>query len=118
MPRLLRRFGRRAGAPVGAAPAEGPRTVLEDLSHRYLLRSSAVDESTVRDLLRDLPADARRPVVVVDVPPDAARNLGEELGTLLGRLSDGEPLAVRLVLSGAAAPAGEAGPLAQRLADA
>ncbi|MFJ8229833.1 hypothetical protein ACIQ9E_07710 [Streptomyces sp. NPDC094448] len=118
IPGLLRRFGRRGEAPAGAAPAEGPRTVLEDLSHRYLLRSSAVAGSAVRDLLRELPADARRPVVVVDVPPEAAGNLGEELGALLGRLSGEEPLAVRLVLSGSAAPAGAAGPLAQRLADA
>ncbi|MFE0422882.1 hypothetical protein [Streptomyces sp. NPDC058953] len=65
-----------------------------------------------------MPADARRPVVVVDVPPAAAGNLGAELGSLLARLRDEDPVAVRLVLSGAAAPAGDAGPLAQRLADA
>ncbi|QDY80223.1 hypothetical protein [Streptomyces qinzhouensis] len=118
MPKLLRRLGRRDDIRTETTDAEAPRTLLEDLSHRYLLRSSTAAESAVRDLLRDLPADARRPVVVVDVPPDAAGNLGEELGALLGRLSDEEPLAVRLVLSGAAAPAGEAGPLAQRLADA
>ncbi|MGV9316936.1 hypothetical protein ACWDR0_32875 [Streptomyces sp. NPDC003691] len=119
MPELLRRFGRRDDGGGTAPDAVAvPRTLLEDLTHRYLLRSSAVGESAVRDLLRELPADARRPVVVVDVPPDATGNLGEELGSLLGRLSGEEPIAVRLVLSGAAAPAGEAGPLAQRLADA
>ncbi|WP_162688915.1 hypothetical protein [Streptomyces sp. ICC4] len=128
--RLLRRLGRRVsgpeqGAAVGGsdsgtgAPAQPPRTVRDEFPHRYLLRSSAVRDSPVRGLVRELPADARRPAVVVDVPPAAAGNLGEELGGLLALLREEEPLAVRLVLSGAAAPAaGGDGPLAQRLADA
>ncbi|MGW6705897.1 hypothetical protein ACWGDE_13550, partial [Streptomyces sp. NPDC054956] len=132
--RLLRRLGRRGGSPErGAAvpsgtgagadsstgrPAESPCTVRDEFPHRYLLRSSAVRDSPVRALVRDLPADARRPAVVVDVPPVAAGNLGQELGGLLALLREEEPLAVRLVLSGAAAAAGGNGPLAQRLADA
>ncbi|MEU3603084.1 hypothetical protein ABZ714_30895 [Streptomyces sp. NPDC006798] len=118
---LLGRLGRRTGSAVDdpyAGPEHTPRTVREEFPHRHLLRSSAATGTAVRDLLRELPADARRPVVVVDVPPEAAGNLGEELGSLLARLRDKEPLVVRLVLSGAAAPAGGAGPLAQRLADA
>ncbi|MFF2409224.1 hypothetical protein [Streptomyces sp. NPDC058092] len=124
--RMMRRFRRRDTAPAeeagdsaaGAAREASPRTVRDDFPHRYLLRSSAVPDSPVRELVRELPADPRRPVVVVDVPRTAADNLGEELGTLLARLREEEPLSVRLVLSGSAAPAGEAGPLAQRLADA
>ncbi|MFJ1840866.1 hypothetical protein [Streptomyces sp. NPDC088146] len=125
---MMRRFRRRGAAPApaeaaggsaaGAARGASPRTVRDEFPHRYLLRSSAVPDSPVRELVRELPADPRRPVVVVDVPQKAAGNLGEELGSLLARLREEEPLAVRLVLSGAAAPAGEAGPLAQRLADA
>ncbi|MFF4168844.1 hypothetical protein [Streptomyces sp. NPDC001744] len=134
---LLRRLARRRNAPApavaepaapgpGAAPAgasggaapEAPHTVRDDFPHRYLLRSSAAPDSPVRALVRALPADPRRPAVVVDVPQAAAGNLGGELGALLARLRDEEPLSLRLVLSGAAAPAGEDGPLAQRLADA
>ncbi|MFE5792132.1 hypothetical protein ACFQ8C_06065 [Streptomyces sp. NPDC056503] len=129
--RLLQRFTRHRGAtaPAGTAPAAttapapepaspAPHTVRDDFPHRYLLRSSTVPDSPVRALVQALPADPRRPVVVVDVPQSAAGNLGEELGSLLARLRDDEPLSLRLVLSGAAAPAGEGGPLAQRLADA
>ncbi|MFJ1569349.1 hypothetical protein ACIOG8_34920 [Streptomyces erythrochromogenes] len=132
--RLLRRFGRRGSTPEpGAAvvsgtesgtgtgtglSAEPPCTVRDEFRHRYLLRSSAIGDSPIRALVRELPADARRPAVVVDVPPAAAGNLGQELGGLLALLREEDPLAVRLVLSGAAAPAGETGPLAQRLADA
>ncbi|NBM19751.1 hypothetical protein [Streptomyces sp. GC420] len=125
--RLLRRFGRRAGDPASTgttgnpAPGDGPappHTVTDEFPHRFLLRSSAVPDSPVRELVRELSADPRQPVVVVDVPQSAAGNLGEELGSLLARLREERPLAIRLVLSGSAAPAGEHGPLAQRLADA
>ncbi|MER6094556.1 hypothetical protein ABT154_01540 [Streptomyces sp. NPDC001728] len=131
--RLLRRFSRHRGtsAPAGTAPATAaeagapvpavapaPHTVRDDFPHRHLLRSSEAPDSPVRALVQALPADPRRPVVVVDVPQSAAGNLGEELGSLLARLREDEPLSLRLVLSGAAAPAGEDGPLAQRLADA
>ncbi|MGW6391743.1 hypothetical protein ACWFR1_14825 [Streptomyces sp. NPDC055103] len=127
--RLLRRFTRHRGTPAaaGTAPAAtttpapaspAPHTVRDDFPHRYLLRSSAAPDTPVRALVQALPADPRRPVVVVDVPQPAAGNLGEELGALLARLRDDQPLSLRLVLSGAAAPAGEDGPLAQRLADA
>ncbi|KQX49506.1 MULTISPECIES: hypothetical protein [unclassified Streptomyces] len=133
--RLLRRFSRHRGAPApagtapeatpstdagapGTAASPAPHTVRDDFPHRHLLRSSAAPDSPVRALVQALPADPRRPVVVVDVPQSAAGNLGEELGALLARLREDEPLSLRLVLSGAAAPAGEDGPLAQRLADA
>ncbi|MFF9347592.1 hypothetical protein [Streptomyces sp. NPDC014734] len=128
--RLTRWLGRRGNASgeahdgsasvssTGLTSRTAPRTVLEQHGERFLLRSSADDRASVRDLARALPADSRRPVVVVDVAPEAAGNLGEELGGLLARLRDERRPAARLVLSGAAAPSGDRAPLAQRLADA
>lgn len=115
-----------APGPVTRAP-EGPRTVLEEFgpgpgpdgASGFLLRSSADRRTSVRELAGNLPVERERPVVVVDVAPDAAGNLGEELGGLLARLRDEHRAAARLVMSGAAArkPDGQL-PLAQRLADA
>ncbi|WP_424860668.1 hypothetical protein [Streptomyces sp. MMS24-I29] len=126
--RLTRWLGRRGasgedGGPAARPAAEGtartaPHTVLEEHGERFLLRSSDDRRASVRDLARGLPADPERPVVVVDVAPEAAGNLGEELGGLLARLRDERRSAVRLVMSGAAAPSGDRAPLAQRLADA
>ncbi|MBO0916399.1 hypothetical protein [Streptomyces laculatispora] len=113
--------GRVAGDP------QGPRTVLDEFgaasgpggASGFLLRSSADRRTSVRELARSLHVEREHPVVIVDVAPDAAGNLGEELGGLLARLRDEHRSAARLVMSGAAArkPDGQL-PLAQRLADA
>ncbi|MFI0977470.1 hypothetical protein ACH4SP_10625 [Streptomyces sp. NPDC021093] len=85
----------------------------------FLLRSSADRRTSVQELARSLPVERERPVVIVDVAADAAGNLGEELGGLLGRLRDERRTAARLVMSGAAARKSDGQPpLAQRLADA
>ncbi|MFJ2419902.1 hypothetical protein [Streptomyces brevispora] len=137
--RLPRWRGRHTAAepvPVPAVSApEGPHTVLEEFGAHpdgadpsgahpdgaagFLLRSSADRRTSVRELAHSLPVDRERPVVIVDVAPNATANLGEELGGLLARLRDEHRRAARLVLSGAAArkPDGQL-PLAQRLADA
>ncbi|MEV5603936.1 hypothetical protein AB0L33_21065 [Streptomyces sp. NPDC052299] len=126
---MNRRIWRRrpsAPAPTATAPA-APHTVVEEFGTEtgaggaagFLLRSSADRRTSVRDLARRLPVDRDRPVIVVDVPADAAGNLGEELGGLLARLRDEHRTAARLVMSGAAAPKPDGLlPLAQRLADA
>uniref|UniRef100_A0AAU2VKS1 Uncharacterized protein n=1 Tax=Streptomyces sp. NBC_00008 TaxID=2903610 RepID=A0AAU2VKS1_9ACTN len=118
--------GPAAPGPVARDP-EGPHTVLDEFgagsgpdgASGFLLRSSADRRTSVRELAGGLRAEPERPVVVVDVAPDAAGNLGEELGGLLARLRDEHRSAARLVMSGAAArrPDGQL-PLAQRLADA
>ncbi|MFJ6462707.1 hypothetical protein ACIQM0_16975 [Streptomyces sp. NPDC091387] len=134
--RLPRWRGRRSAAEPSPGPAvpgpvardpEGPRTVLDEFgagsgpggASGFLLRSSADRRTSVRELARSLRVERERPVVIVDVAPDAAGNLGEELGGLLARLRDEHRSAARLVMSGAAArkPDGQL-PLAQRLADA
>lgn len=133
--RLPRWRGRRSAAEPATGPAapgpardpRGPRTVLDEFgaasgpggASGFLLRSSADRRTSVRELARSLRVERERPVVIVDVTPDAAGNLGEELGGLLARLRDEHRSAARLVMSGAAArkPDGQL-PLAQRLADA
>ncbi|MGW7414140.1 hypothetical protein [Streptomyces sp. NPDC054863] len=124
LPRWLGRRTSTAAAPAAVPdPAthagSAPYTVLEEDGERYLLRSSADRRTSVAELARALPAEPGRPVVVVDVAAEAAGNLGEELGSLIARLSsDTACLAARLVMSGAAAPAAGRTPLAQRLSDA
>ncbi|MEU1085985.1 hypothetical protein ABZ401_03980 [Streptomyces sp. NPDC005892] len=134
--RLPRWRGRHSAAAPASGPAatgpvardpEGPHTVLDEFgpgsgpdgASGFLLRSSADRRALVRELAGNLPVERERPVVVVDVAPDAAGNLGEELGGLLARLRDEHRAAARLVMSGAAArkPDGQL-PLAQRLAEA
>ncbi|MEN8651629.1 hypothetical protein ABCR94_13620 [Streptomyces sp. 21So2-11] len=129
--RLPRWIGRRTAATEpeadpGSAAERRPHTVLEEFGRSgpggadgFLLRSSADHRTSVQELARCLPVERERPVVIVDVAPEAAGNLGEQLGALLGRLRDEQRSAARLVMSGAAArkPDGQL-PLAQRLADA